>query len=90
MNAEPVAMLKAKSLHNFASHSGMQLNTFALVLTEAEAAELLEWYAKDYAGVSAAFDVDIEIARRTKNPWPVLKNFNVYGLAICRANLVLN
>jgi hypothetical protein len=85
---DPKALAKAESLHRFASHSGYPLETFALVLTETEAIELLEWYATEYCG-NAAFDLDVEVARRTKNPWPVLAHFRVLGLDMMPA-LVLH
>jgi hypothetical protein len=84
------AIEKAESLYKFANSSGYPLNTFALVLSESEAVELLEWYAAQYQGTSEAFDLDIIIARRTGNPWPVLSNFHCMGLEIAKANLVLN
>jgi len=83
------AIEKAESLHKFATSSGMPISTFAVVLSEPEALELLEWYATQYAG-NAEFDLDVDIARRTKNPWPVLDNFQLLGLEIAKANLVLN
>jgi hypothetical protein len=83
------AIEKAQSLYKFANSSGFPLETFALVLSEAEALELVEWYAKEYEG-NAEFDLDVSIARRTKNPWPLLANFHCMGLEITRATLVLN
>jgi hypothetical protein len=85
---DPAALAKAESLHKFASQSGYPLETFALVLTEAEAAEILEWYATEHEG-NAVFALDVDIARRTKNPWPVLANFRVLGLEMV-PRLVLN
>jgi hypothetical protein len=84
---DPAALAKAESLHKFASASGCPLETFALVLTELEALELLEWYATEYAG-NEQFDLDISIARRSKNPWPVLQNFRVLGLDMMPATVL--
>jgi hypothetical protein len=83
------AIEKAQSLYKFANSSGFPLQTFALVLSDVEAMELLEWYAEQYQG-NEPFDLDVDIARRTKNPWPVLEHFNCCGLEIAKANLVLN
>ena len=68
MSAEqPAALEKAKSLHNFASHSGSPLKEFVLCLSQAEALELVEWYAMDYAGQSAQLTLTLRSrgARRT-------------------------
>lgn len=75
----PAALAKADSLYKFACDQGALLETFQLALTEEEAVELLEWYATEYAG-NEQFDLDISIARRTKNPWPVLANFKLMGM----------
>ena len=79
---EPAALEKAKSLHRFALNSGSSLREFVLCLTEPEALDLVEWYAREYEGISVTFDTDLEEVRRTGNPWPILKNFNVMGLQL--------
>ncbi len=84
------AIQKAESLHKFASHSGYPIDTFALVISDKEAQDLLEWYAEQYEGTNDAFDTDLAVARLTRDPWPVLANFRVLGLDICKATLVLN
>lgn len=86
----PAALEKATSLHRFATDTGSPLSSFLLVLTDPEALELLEWYGTQYAGTNEVFDLDLAIARRTGNPWPVLENFQVMGLALGKATLVLN
>jgi hypothetical protein len=86
----PAPLIKAQSLHRFAADQGAPLKEFQLVLTEPEAMELVEWYAAQYGGSNEVFDVDVEIARRTRNPWDLLSNFQCMGLAMAPANLVLN
>jgi hypothetical protein len=86
----PAALLKAQSLHQFAVDQGAPLDTFQLCLTQPEAMELVEWYAEQHGGRNEAFDLDVEIARRTGAPWDLLSNFQCMGLAIVPANLVLN
>jgi hypothetical protein len=86
----PAALVKAESLHRFATDQGAPLDTFQLVLTDPEAMELVDWYAKQFGGCNAVFDVDVEIARRTHNPWDLLSNFQCMGFAMAPASLVLN
>lgn len=85
----PRALEKAESLSRFVRASGSALQEFALALTLDEALELVEYYAAHYAGVEE-FELDLEIARRTKNPWPILDNFQCSGLAIAPATEILN
>jgi hypothetical protein len=86
----PAALDKAKSLHRFAADQGAPLDTFQLVLTEPEAMELMEWYVDEYGGANEMLELDAAEARRTRNPWDLLANFTCMGLAMARANLVLN
>jgi hypothetical protein len=86
----PAALAKAESLYQYAQAQGAPLDTFLLVLSQEEAVELLEWYAGEYAGSSEAFDLDVSIARKAKDPWPVLANFHLLGLEMAPAHLVLN
>lgn len=85
----PAAIAKAEALNRFATDQGAPLSTFALVLTESEAMELMEWYVGEYAG-NELLEFDAAQARRTRNPWELLSNFTCMGLAIAPANLVLN
>lgn len=87
---EPAAIGKAESLLRFAGHCGCHPSGFDLILTQQEACDLLEWYALDFEGQNAAFDTDLDVARRTKDPWSVLANFTVLGLTIVKSTLVLN
>jgi hypothetical protein len=86
----PAALVKAQSLHRFAVDQGAPLNSFQLVLTQPEAMELVEWYAKQYGGNNPVFNVDLEIVRRTGEPWDLLSNFQVMGFSMAPASLVLN
>lgn len=86
----PAAITKAQALNRFATDQGAPLSTFALVLTESEAMELMEWYVGEYGGTNELLEMDAAAARRTRNPWELLSNFTCMGLAIAPANLVLN
>jgi hypothetical protein len=86
----PAALTKAESLYKYATDQGALLSTFLVALTETEAAELLEWYALQYGESDEVFAVDLDIARRTRNPWPMLANFHLLGFEIAPAKLVLN
>jgi len=90
MNGRPAAIEKAESLYRFALNSGAQVSTFVLCLKPHEAQELLEWYATQYAGRSEQFDLDLEVARVSGDPWQILDNFQLLGLTLARAELVLH
>lgn len=77
---EPSALAKAVSLHHFAQAQGCPLEAFELCLSQPEALELLDWYGAQYSGQSECFDCDLEIAKRTQDPWPILANFVLLGL----------
>ena len=79
---EPIAVERAKSLYAYAQAQGAVLNTFVVTVKPEEAMELLEWYATQYEGANEVFDLDVSIARRTKDPWPVLANFELWGMQI--------
>jgi hypothetical protein len=81
---EPAAIERAKSLYRFALEQGTPPNTFVLTLTHSQATELLEWYATQYTGSNECFDLDVMIARRTQDPWPVLANFRLYGFEMAK------
>lgn len=87
---EPIAVERARSLHQFALNQGAELSTFILTLTESQAMELLEWYADQYTGSNECFDLDVTIVRRTQDPWPVLANFKLWGLDMAKASEILN
>jgi hypothetical protein len=78
----PAALAKAESLYQFAQSQGAPLKEFLVTVTDAEAAELLEWYAEQHEGQNELFDLDLAEARRTQNPWPILEHFNLKGLTI--------
>ena len=73
------ALQKATSLYQFAQAQGSPLESFELVLSEPEALELLDWYGHEYGGTNECFDLDFEVAKRTKDPWPMLANFLLMG-----------
>lgn len=84
----PAALAKAESLSKFALASGSPLDTFAIVLTDAEAYELLDYLAAGGLGRYENHDLliaDVERAKREKNPWGVLEWFQLNGLSIYAA-----
>lgn len=85
----PAALAKAESLAKFARASGSSLDTFALVLTEPEAYELLDYLAAGGMGRyenHALLIADIEQAKKDKNPYGVLGWFQLEGLSIWPAS----
>lgn len=87
----PVALDKAESLARFAREQGAHLSTFKLALTNEEALDLVAWFVEQQGPFpNEVLIMDAQIAARTKNPWPVLENFNLLGLDIVPAALVLN
>lgn len=83
---KPAAVEKAESLHKFAKSQGAQLSTFMLILSDAEALELLDWFQHEMCGYNATFMLDLEIAHRTGNPWEMLPNFQLMGFEIGRTS----
>lgn len=82
-NCQPAALRKAESLFRYATNQGGGLATFEVVLTDAEADELLDWIP--ISGLVAAeglpqLEEDIAEARRKKDPWFVLQHFSFYNL----------
>lgn len=81
----PIALEKAESLARFAKGQGTPLNTFALVLTQAEAYELLDYLAAGGLGRyqdHARLVLDILDAKAAGNPWPILAHFQLKGFDI--------
>jgi hypothetical protein len=87
--SEPAALTKAASLYRFAMEQGAPLETFQLALTDTEALEVLDWFGGQMQP-NAAFEVDLEIAHRTGKPFEMLSSFQLMGLAIVAASLVVN
>lgn len=83
------ALAKAESLHKFAQSQGCPLADFQLVLSDVEGLELLGWFVEQYAR-NELLSLDVERARRTRDPWPVLSEFELLGMRMLRASLVLN
>ncbi len=83
------AIEKAQSLAKFASASGCPLSSFALVLSQPEAMELMEQLVKDNP-FNPLLHEDARIARAKADPFLVLQHFQCEGLDIMRAELVLN
>lgn len=82
------AVEKAESLHRFAMSQGAHISTFKLMLSDAEGLELLDWFGEQHD--NELLDLDIAEAKRTKNPWAVLENFQLLGFEVARATLELN
>lgn len=83
----PVACARAAALRNHAAYLGVRPSEFALLLSVAEAFELIDWLLSDDGPRHLNRDVlayDVQIARATGNPWAVLENFELDGFAIRR------
>lgn len=79
------ALLKAQSLARFAKGQGAPLNTFQLTLTDLEAYELLDHVAAGGLGFYQEHErlvLDVEEAKRRKNPWDLLAALQLQGFAI--------
>jgi hypothetical protein len=77
------ALEKAQSLHRFAESQGSPLSSFILVLSDTEALELLDWFKAEHEA-SELYDLDLEKAHKTGDPWEMLPEFNLMGFAIAR------
>jgi hypothetical protein len=77
------ALAKAESLYKFAQSQGAPVNTFVLVLSDSEGLELLDWFKPQFEQ-NEVFDLDLEAAHKSGNPWAMLPGFEVLGLAIAR------
>jgi hypothetical protein len=89
----PAAIEKADSLAAFAKRRGAPLKDFKLALTAAEAFELLDFIAAGGMGVYANHHLliqDVQNAHAAGEPWELVSHFELCGLKIDRADLVLN
>jgi hypothetical protein len=79
------ALEKAKSLRRFASNQGDPIDRYALALTRGEAYDLLDYMAAGHLGRFQhhdAFVADVMHAKLECDPWGMLKDFQLEGLAI--------
>lgn len=83
MSERPAALDKAESLHSYATSQGSPLSTFALALSDDEGIELCDYLVQENPG-SDLLAYDVAEAKRKRNPWPVLDNFVLMGLSLCR------
>jgi hypothetical protein len=84
------AIEKATSLASFAKSQGAPLFTFALILSDSEGMELLDWFVSQQYEPNELLDMDVALAKKNLDPWPVLQEFTLMGFSIARASLVLN
>lgn len=90
---KPAAISKAEMLAKYAQGQGSPLSTWLVVVTRGEAYELLDHLAEGGMGRFANHDQlveDIKEAKVLANPWLVLDHFQLCGMSIARADLVLN
>lgn len=89
----PAAIAKAESLSRYCKSRGSPLDEVTLILTLGEGYELLDYIAAGGIGTFTNHDLlvaDCHIARRSADPFMVLHNFQLCGLSIARADVVLN
>lgn len=79
--------MKAKSLGEFVAYQGAKQSTFMLTLSEEEAMELIDWYSEQYCD-NEMLTQDVDIAKRTKNPWMVLENFRLLGFEMVKMSIL--
>ena len=84
---EPQALVKAESLYKFAQAQGSKLDTFVLCLGHDEAMELLTFYEAQW-GSNEVFMEDLNEARRSNDPWPVLSNFQLFGFSMAPRSIL--
>ena len=82
---QPAALTKAESLAAHAKYLGVKPSEFAVCITLGEAYELLDYLAAEHRG-NAKLQAEIREARVDADPWPVLANFQLYGLEIARVD----
>lgn len=80
----PAALKKAEALIRHAQYMGVKPAEFMVAVTLGEAYELLDYLVAVHD--SALLKRDIAEAKEACDPWPVLENFNLLGLAITRAD----
>jgi hypothetical protein len=76
----PSALKKAESLALHAKQSGSPLSEFAVTVTLGEAYELLDYLLEQ--NPHPLLKQDVEEAKVRGNPYVVLENFQILGLAI--------
>ncbi len=79
---EPQALVKAQTLTRYAQARGAHLSTLQLTISDAEGLELLDWLLGEQPNPHPALIVDVELAHRAANPWPVLEHFRLLGLEL--------
>jgi hypothetical protein len=79
----PHALQKAESLEKHVKHLGTGKSGFVLALTLGEAYELLDYLIEQY-GQNSMLIEDVNRAKVTSNPWPVLENFELLGFPLTR------
>ncbi len=81
------AIAKAHSLIRHAGHLGVKPTQFAVVLSTAEAYELLDYMAAGGLGFYADHEqlvADVRVAKAQGNPWPILDDCCLIGIGILR------
>lgn len=88
--SEPAALKRARSLRNHVSQLGCDPGEFFVQVTPEEAWELVRWYRAELKRQAVGeaelnlplLDRDIAKARKKNDPFAVLENFSLCGLAI--------
>ena len=78
---EPCALRKANALIRHIRYLGATDSDYLLCLSTQEGLELLDWLIVQNAP-NELLDLDVEEAKRLKNPWPVLEHFVLLGLSM--------
>lgn len=87
MQGEPAAVERARTIRRYISTVGADVREFYVVITSDEGFELLRWFrARPEVSIDSMnlrlLDMDIKKAAKRGNPFDVLENFTVCGLAI--------
>lgn len=84
---DPVALDRAKALLRHVKRLGAPLEEFYVPVSVDEGFELIRWFraqAEESTTNLAVLDQDIRRAQKKGDPWIVLENVSLMGLAITR------
>jgi hypothetical protein len=79
------AFRKAQSLHRHAAYMGVKPQEFQVALTKEEAFELLDVTLEEQGQFMTnpeLFARDIQVAKSVQDPWPLLENWALLGMAL--------
>lgn len=79
-----------------ARHTGARIDDFVVLLDDSEAIEALDYLSKQMQQATdlnlniPLLMMDIQVAKETRDPWPVIAHFTMLGFHMQRRSEVLN